>query len=452
MPTKVKDVFVPFAYTTGTTVSTATQRVSRRMYWQDTRTGVSNKNWKTQVRYNTQAGTGMSAGKTSLEVAPGNAFYYEQEGTTNPWGASPALVDVYGSVAGQYATPAIIPSLNAFSDFQAKQQALSRLYASIRSQRTSMQAGVTAGEMKSTIEGISSLTKSFARNFKSHLRSQQRMLIPFLGRFKVGPNGSPVRDRHLTDKVRKDPTTAERLEHELRDGYLQFSLGVRPLVADVKSLAETLARWQFDHSHTRVRGYGKEERFGFTRTDLEYPYGPIKALRNIRRWSECEVIYRAGLSTDVDSPAWGSAHRLYQLLGAYDLENWVPTIWNLMPYSFVVDYVTNVADVVGAMVTDTSRVQWVVCTTIKSTWEEARVTVQPEQSVVVGSDGKPRRKSQGGDLGGYRVVTRSVNRTVESGLELPQLTFNLPSTRGMAIPNLFALFGMKGQGVPSYAR
>lgn len=433
---------------------------------QKTLDGYKRDNWKTLVSRNTQAGTYMLGREEFLKLTGAHAVRNVTAGKFVGHKA-PYFFDSTATVDGQYRLPASgpagkLPNGN-MSAAKANQQALSRFWAHLRQQRSNMQAGVTAGEMGQSIRGVGDLAQSLARNFGAHVKQQRKLIVKHIGNFIVGPNGSPVRDPSVVRRVnRLSPTAREKLIHEIREGYLQFALGLRPLVADVKDLAETVARWQFDTRHTRIRGYGSDSRQIFTRSTLDGGPGGAYSFNGIEtktRYETVEVIYRGGLLADTTSPAAGSAHRLYQLLGAYDLENWIPTIWNLLPWSFVVDYVTNVADVVTAMVTDTSNVRWVLKTERREVCEDVSIAV-PYQRTFIGvldhgelyGGKRSSYATQTGSLGGYNQTTRVITRTPQSGITLPTLSFNLPQDKGLTIPNLIALFSGRDAPNRNYSR
>lgn len=416
--------------------------------------GYKRDNWRELVSRNTQAGTYMLAREEFLQLVGAHAVRNVTAGKFVGHKA-PYFFDSTAIVDGQYRLPVNgpagkLPNGN-MSAAKAERQALSRFWAHLRQQRTNMQAGVTAGEAAQSARGIGDLAQSLARNFGDHIRQQRKLIVRHIGNFVVGPNGSAVRDPSVVRRVNRLPaTTREYLYKEIREGYLQFALGIRPLVKDVKDLAETLARWQFDTRHTRIRGYGSDSQQLFTRMTFDGGPGGAYSFNGVEtktRYETVEVIYRGGLLADTTSPAAGSAHRLYQLMGAYDLENWIPTIWNLLPWSFVVDYVTNVADVVTAMVTDTSNVRWVMKTVRREVCEEVSIAV-PYRRTFIGmldhgelyGGKRPSYSTETGSLGGYNQKTRVIVRTPQSGITLPTLTFNLPQDKGLTIPNLIALF------------
>lgn len=404
-------------------------------------------NWKQLVASGVQATTPFTGMKQSCKQHKADAFCITDYGW-GPLPKAPHFVTLSEHVTGNRVYPFNALAGSKPDSSRADQQALSRLYAALRQQRTQMRAGITAGEFGESVRGLGETASSLARMFGAHLRQQQKLVRKYIGSFVIGPDGSPLRDNKAVRALKRDPTRWQRIHQELRDGWLNFSLGVRPVVADVKDLAETIARWNLDFevNHSMIRGYGKQSN---SLGNMSGPYSdpPFDAVYSQKDWTEVEVIYRAKLHPDWDAAPIGSAHRLYQLLGAYDLENWIPTIWNLLPKSFVIDYVTNVADVVTAMVTDTSRVAWVCKTTRWTTYRDYRVHVPYKRTYlgIVGGTGSIHPllhsfRSQSGTLGGYTLATAFVERVGQAGFALPELTFNFPSAEGLAIPNLLALF------------
>jgi hypothetical protein len=70
-------------------------------------------------------------------------------------------------------------------------------------------------------------------------------------------------------------------------------------------------------------------------------------------WIEThDIRYRGAIRRSVTRPRWENA---VELLGFKPLE-FIPTAWELMPWSFLIDYATNIGDILQAVATDTSSV------------------------------------------------------------------------------------------------
>lgn len=406
-----------------------------------TRTGYGNPKWKMQIKAKQNAATAGQAFDESISLSKGKAFKYVTLGTTNPTG-NPPLMDYTVGILGQVAYPLVRPQVVLMDTSEAEAKALAQCYEAIRNQRSNMNLGVTLGEALESREGIVLVANRLASMFGAHVKQQQRMLIRHIGTFVIGPTGSPVRDRSVVRRLRP---VEKKLSQEIRDAWLEFSLGIRPLVKDMKDLAETLSRFNTaDFAHTRIKGYGSKTQVLLTDTQPETLNG-IDYLRHRRRVATSKVIYRVGLLPDPEIAEFGSAQRLHQLMG-FNFQNFVPTVWNLLPYSWAVDTVTNIGSIMAAWATDTSRITYIVKSVVHETVEHCSLTVPSKTTV----DAAGRPASQTGDLGGYRYTTKAVYRTIPSALEVPQLRLNLPSPDGLAIPNLLAVF--TGGSAPRGAR
>lgn len=123
----------------------------------------------------------------------------------------------------------------------------------------------------------------------------------------------------------------------------------------------------------------------------------------------------------------------------------MPTVWELIPYSFLIDYFTNVGDVLQALSTDTSGVHGLWKTEI---WESKRdINIIPDiaRTRTTITQAYPNQGeyceavSVAGKSGGYTVKLRDVTR-VASGMPLmvPQFTgFDLPWKQFVNIGALF---------------
>lgn len=385
-----------------------------------TRTGVSNPSWRSQVRQNVSATTAMSGSQTTITCKKGRATAFsprEQVISFSPL----RLIDLNEDYEGCYAARqySSVPTAPVGSDSVARNMALTRLYAAIRSQSTHFSGGTFLGELKESLGTIRNITRKVANLIPSHLASQQKLIKKHVGSYVIGPNGSAVRVKDFNPrKGTKLPVSKwKELQQELADNWLEFAFGVRPLVADVHDAAEALARFENDSVHQKVRGYGNSSVVTTDSTSninagLTHLNGTFRDLRK----DEIIVVFRAGLQFSVSSPAFGSAGRLQGLLG-FKLEDFVPTMWNLLPYSFLLDYFVNVGDILNALTTDTSSVRWLNESVVRQgTWEGTTRCLYP-----FGNDGITRS----GDFGSVVLQTKSVVRTVGS-LTIPTLEVQIP--------------------------
>jgi hypothetical protein len=213
------------------------------------------------------------------------------------------------------------------------------------------------------------------------------------------------------------PKSWADLRKELSDNWLEFSFGIRPLLADTKDLAETFARQQNDERHSKCRGYGEAQAYKSSGSVNLGGMVNLAITGNDYVKETAEVILRAGLVFSSNVSTFGSTERMVELLG-FKLEDFVPTVWNLLPYSFLVDYFTNVGDLLSCMTTDTSAVRWVNTSEIRRRFYVRNVTGLPQR--IEGKSG-----TGGGDMGGYVLERRLVTRYAD-GVQIPLPEFKVP--------------------------
>jgi hypothetical protein len=219
--------------------------------------------------------------------------------------------------------------------------------------------------------------------------------------------------------------------------WLEVSFGWKPFVKDTQDIAETIARYTLPDSHrTRVRAY-KEGLLGSSASGFVTAYGSstvLKAAVDFRTKTTGGVQYICGLRTDGNGPV-NSLDRLRNLSGL-TLENFVPTIWELLPYSFLVDYFVNVGDILNSAFTSTTGVTWKMKTnrlvTERTVVQDPAADASLSPWVTIGAGGKPSTS---------RIVKSTIERIPIAGnLGIPDAVFTLPgkTTKYLNISALIA--------------
>lgn len=149
-------------------------------------------------------------------------------------------------------------------------------------------------------------------------------------------------------------------EQHLRNRYLEYTYGVSPLVSDIQRAAEFLAERSLDRPHKDFRliqaqGVVKSQDFSNVVTEQ---YGLQNFYSKWNNSSKATVIYRGVVRAGGDD--LGDVNRRLGL----DLSQFLPTVWEIIPWSFVVDYVSNVGDIVDAASFNRSTLKWVSRTVI----------------------------------------------------------------------------------------
>lgn len=223
-------------------------------------------------------------------------------------------IDVKGTVVLPQLS--LNPPIDGDSLFtQADNQARTRFYSSLSNSQSIFKGMVFAGELKETLHAIrhpAQALRNGVGKYLTHIKRYGRLL-----------------PKHRRPRF-------------VRDTWLEYSFGWKPLISDIDSAID-----EFYHSQwvrpifTMVKGSaesvdkvvdsegGKSLGYGFwiswynvlTRSASVKYYGTLRSVGN-------------GISNN---------H-----LGGFAPWEFVPTIWELIPYSFLVDYFTNIGNIISS--------------------------------------------------------------------------------------------------------
>lgn len=235
----------------------------------------------------------------------------------------------------------------------------------------------------------------------------------------------------------------EKWSSILADTWLETSFGLMPLISDTKDIAEALARFNNEEEiasklRSKIVCRAEDER---TDTIRWYNYNFNTQMNsnfniqfNWRTKSRCQFV--CGLSGSI-AAAFGSNDRLLELLG-FNPGNWVPALWNALPWSFLADYFLNIGDILDAAVTQTNRVDW-VCKTVSSQTTYDQVSALSPNVQNSSTMFRLSRRSNGQGSGRVQAVRTSVTRTNQGSLGVPSLVVESPFDNLKKVTNMAAL-------------
>jgi hypothetical protein len=160
-------------------------------------------------------------------------------------------------------------------------------------------------------------------------------------------------DDFFTTLRRRRKGSKNHRRRVLSETWLEYQYGWRPLVSDLEGGLDALSRFaQKPIRFKSVSGSGRDER-DHSPAPLEVDSGRIlytvnrkyHTIGTARYWGVVEL--QTGGSTSVPGN-----------LG-FRLDRFVPSLWELIPYSFIVDYFSNVGDIISSWAFGMSQVRWV---------------------------------------------------------------------------------------------
>jgi hypothetical protein len=306
--------------------------------WTDAFTGVDTQGWSDGMRMGWNMTSPASGYKYIYDLGNGKA-HNDYDNAQNPkyrdWQeANGALINP--STRLPLAVPGIPTSLESEVKIEFAQR--------VRSARRAFQGGTFLGELAESI-----------RMIRRPAQALRQSIADF-------PKDVKKRSRGRHDKLKVASAT-----------YLEYKFGWDPLARDVGDAIKAAARkppfYSIPVSVSRSRELTVEDtsHTRFYSPRLRYDF-------DLRRTGAVDLRYKGAVK--YHAPSRASEWRDTWGLGTSDF---VPTVYNLLPYSFLVDYFSNIGDVIDSMSLGTLGLHWGCRTArMRSTVTLRRITHNPE--------------------------------------------------------------------------
>lgn len=315
-------------------------------------------------------------------------------------------VRAYTGVRGSPLVYASMPSNTSSSLSRANNAAMSKFAQRCYQAAHQLQSGVVVGELAKTI---------------SMVRNPARGLYGGVGRYL-----NDVMKQRLGNKYASKP---QKVLDIVSNMWLEYSYGWRPLISDVKNGAKALSSvMTYRPPRVRVSASATDssnDPGSGPRTSNEGA-GRVVSYRR-HQSSESSVRYSGSIQLKVDGT--GAALQAAGL----DLPSFLPTLWELIPYSFLADYFTNIGDIVYSFANPISLLSW--CekgTMIRSTCEVDVTGCTCPPNGQHAFEVVQKKTASGG------ISVKQVTRAPYNGTLIPSFQFQLPGF-GLKWLNMAAL-------------
>jgi len=328
---------------------------------------------------------------------------------------------------------------------KAKSVALSKLYKKLESDRSELNSYAVLAEFGDVLRQFGRPFGSIVSAFERH---QNRLIFE--------------RRRLVGSKTWKD----EQFARIAADTWLEVSFGLIPLISDATSVAEAFGRFEYELEESpKLRDRMRTRAVEFTKSMTTFPASSAQPFSYIdyiverERVTEGRAQYVVGLQGDVRAE-FGSNKRLLELLG-FEPRNLPLAAWEAVPWSWLVDYFTNVQQILQAGATITTRVKWIVLSEMTQTIDTYRSQLRragtPTYNLLNFVTNKKPGKRQGFgspsgepeqqrklkfpplDAGDFRIVRSTFVRTLPATLGVPPIYFKTPFEDVKKMANLGAL-------------
>lgn len=381
------------------------------------RTGTRLPKWREIIANDGNATTGLTAQWDSMEVSNAYCWIVAETDSTNPSIYQKRFTEHKGFIAAvNYGAGCCFCDSPTMSTTVAENRASAAFYKKLRSEAVAFSGPTFLGELRETLHML--------RRPASALYSSANGYLDALTKAK---RASP---KHWTKTI--------------SGLWLEHSFGWLPLINDLKDAAKAhrmlaqprrrvISAGGMDWKYVPISGWG----------DGNYKAGSVGNTRfrvRSRKVDSTIVRYKGKLKAEIETTTWDD----WALFG-FTPSEFVPTAWELLPWSFLVDYFTNVGDILTSAVTCTNNVAFVNKTVIRSRkWTGA---VFPDE---VNGGSPAMHYSQGGRCD-FVTTRRLVSRSAGVSVPLPTLHFETSLSDGQLF-NVAALLGqaraLHGQQTP----
>lgn len=280
--------------------------------------GYRNSEWRSAIKRGGNATSILEASMTAVEPKPVYLLLgrYSRTALGAPWTYAYAqLSKTYGY---GFAAPPSAPSTSL--DAQAYNLALVRLYKRIREQRTAFEGLTFIGELREALSMIRNPARKLRESVSGYLGTAKK---------RARRNRSPRSKNRAISQT-----------------WLEYSFGWSPLINDVgngaKALSRLLTYRTFGVLPVSARDSASTALVEtFPTSD---PSGAFRVIQNRRD----EHITGCHLAVGIKVEPYGNRDLSFLEEVGFNPGSFLPTVWELLPWSFFIDYFTNIGDIIQA--------------------------------------------------------------------------------------------------------
>lgn len=296
--------------------------------------------------------------------------------------------------------PSLLDSSSTFA------KALGKFNQKTHAVSTKFQGGAFLGELRETIHSIRHPANALATSMSSYFRVAKKLRSTVV----------KTVDHYGSLKHRKVRSAIKNANRAIAGSWLEYSFGWMPLLHDINDAMEAASdRYKvkppFEYVKATVSDKDMVSSSVFTNV-----VGPVSWANYVDVVSQMDVTFRGVVSIQTNSP------NVNRDLWGFSPRDFVPTIWEVCPYSWLVDYFSNVQDVINGLSFGGHNVRW-SNVTVRKLYETRNwatlLSITPSIPGTIVYDGQ----ILGGLTRSWRKVT---SRTRYMGSYIPGLIFTVP--------------------------
>lgn len=298
--------------------------VNNPLLWTNSLDGYKNPAWRTLVNTNKDATTPMTASRISIKanyldvsISTSDVSGFPQNYAVTEWKGYPI-----------YSLPNSLTPPQDVLD-RVRNRAIRTFIQRANQARSTILGGQDLGEWKETVRAVTNPLGTLKRFILDHVAVSKKRLR----------------------RIKRSGSTS--FQKVLADTYLEFTFGWNPLASDIGQAVGAL-RTRYNNPDKVNISANASESFSSSNTMATlFQSNYIRAVQSVLSYGTVQHRLKGCVLTDVTD----GTRSVQQVLGLLP-ENFVPTVWELIPYSFVVDYFVNIGDIVNAYAFRRSNLSW----------------------------------------------------------------------------------------------
>lgn len=313
-------------------------------------------NWMRLIRLGENATTSLSG--STARVQPlrwGNvaaSWSYEPDSPSIP----PVWYNRNGSFSGIFATTPLVPASNPslISSRTAEDLALARFNEKVAEVNRQFQGGVFLAELGKTLHGLrnpaEALFKGIERYSVAAKKLRKRTIQKYLRLKSDGDYVGPLDLRSLNKRQRR--LASKEFTKAATGLWLEQSFHWLPLMYDIQGACSAL-RHTFERLPSQfVKTSAMDvQEVGTAISQIGTAWIKADIQSKARTYASVRMYGRVRIGTRIQN--WPDSKAL-----GYDIRSFVPTLWELIPYSWAVDYFTNIGDIIYGLSQGGQDVLW----------------------------------------------------------------------------------------------
>lgn len=400
-----------------------------------TKTGVSNRAWKDTIKRQGNATselTGIFTSRRSQRSSAEIAYLF-------PLGVAASYSLKHERMHGDIAESQCAPITDSFLSLPtALNRALAKAYKAIREAQVAFSGPIALGEALETMHMLLRPAASIQDLCKKYLERVARDMKRSKGKRprRVKRKYPPDEDSYVKDLMKA-----------ASGAWLENSFGWQPAINDAKDAAKAWNRLLDEENSVPFSGYGEDEKL-IRSSSVSQGFGGAYLYQMVHTFDTGSKLVKIRGHVKREATTGGRAQA--ELFG-FTPSEFLPAAWELLPWSFLIDYFTNIGDIINAGVTSTSNVQWTSMSTVDTITRRVHTGPDLEGTRKIVNATKPQLQYLTGSQGLCVHTRRQVNRVKTFPLSIPDVEFNAFISLGQAA-NIAALLGQANSLFPQRSR